>query len=75
MGELIRKLGDIQIGNAHFAIELNKKKKKGNSYDIHIQNESFRINISEKDFCRMTAAVICGNAKIQKYKNGGQKYE
>lgn len=75
MGEIIRKLGEIQIGNACFAVELNKATKKGNSYDIHIQNESFRLNISEKDFCRVAAAVICGNAKIQKYKNGGKRYE
>lgn len=71
MGEMIRKLGEIQIGNTCFAVELNKAAQKGKIYDIHIQNEGFRLNISEQDFCRMAAAVICGNAKIQKYKTEG----
>lgn len=71
MGELIRELGKIQVGDARFIVELNKATQKGKSYDIHIQNESFRLNISEQDFCRMAAAIICGNAKIQRYKTEG----
>ncbi|MCM1303080.1 MAG: hypothetical protein NC305_08490 [Lachnospiraceae bacterium] len=70
MGEIIRKLGEIQIGKMCFDVEINKATQKKNVFDIHIQNESFRLCISERDFCRMAAAVICGNAKMQKYKEG-----
>lgn len=72
MGELIRKLGEIQIGSTCFDVELNKPTQKGSLYDIHIQNGQFRLNMTEQDFCKLAAAVICGNAKLQRYKNGAK---
>lgn len=68
MGEIIKKLGEIRIGNNCFLVELNKGTRKDGKYDIHIQNDFTRLNISEYDFCRMAAAVIHADEKISKYK-------
>ena len=57
MGELLKKLGELQIGSTRFTVELNKSTHKGNAYDIHIQNDRFRLNLSERDFCRMAGRI------------------
>lgn len=68
MGELIKDLGTIHFNNCEYSIELNKCTRKNGMYDIHIQNDRARLNISEQDFCKMAAAVIFADRKIKKYK-------
>lgn len=71
MGELIRELGEIKVGRNRFLVELNKATRKDGKYDIHIQNDFTRLNISEYDFCQMAAAIIYADEKITKYKGRG----
>lgn len=68
MGEKIRNLGKINIGENTYIVELNKSTRKDGKYDIHIQDDFTRLNISEYDFCKMVAAIIHADEKISKYK-------
>ena len=68
MGEKIRDLGSLKIGLNSFNIELNKGTNSMGDYDIHIQNEHVRLNISEYDFCKMAAALIHADEKVNEYK-------
>lgn len=58
MGQVIRKIGEISIGDKHFDIELNHSASGGNYRDIHIQNSSFRLEIPENEFLQMAACVL-----------------
>lgn len=44
MGELIRKVSELKIGNETFAVELNECTNDTGYKDIHIQNDKFRLN-------------------------------
>jgi len=73
MGEIIRNLGKIRIGKSEYKVELNTGTRNDGKYDIHIQNDEVRLNISEYDFCRMAAALIYADEKIRKYKKRGDE--
>lgn len=70
MGEKIRDLGTVVIGNEEFVVELNKGTGTNRKYDIHIQNSKVRLNISEYDFCKIASAIICADKRILHYKEG-----
>ena len=69
MGELIRELNTIRIGDTKLNVELNKGTRRNGNYDIHIQNEHVRLNISEFDFCKVATDIIYSYAKLQDYKS------
>lgn len=58
MGEKIKDLKEITIGNVKLMIELNHgyTKKQGNV--IHIQNKHFRYLLNLNDFLRTAAAIL-----------------
>lgn len=68
MGERIRDLNTISIGNAELVIEENLGTRKGSKFDIHIQNKNFRINITERDFCKIAACIMYANENLRHYK-------
>lgn len=57
MGELIRNLHKISIGNAEFMIELNEG-YTSKDFLIHIQNKHFRYLLKEKDFLEFAATIL-----------------
>lgn len=69
MGEIIRNLSKIKIGDAEFVIEENKGTHSGSNFDIHIQNSHFRLNITEQDFCRIACCIIYARENLNHYKN------
>ena len=71
VGELIRNLGCFHIKGIPYAVELNKCTRPKGLFDVHLQSKTLRLNISEKDFCKMAAAVIYADEKLSKYKNAG----
>lgn len=58
MGERIRVLGHIHIGNEVLDIELNKPPAAGMDYTIHIQNEKIRFESAMRDFLKLAGAVL-----------------
>ena len=69
MGELIRNIKSITIGNAELMIEENKGTHQGSKYDIHVQNSHFRINITDSDFCKMACCILYARENLNHYKN------
>jgi|GEM_PF-2600563 len=57
MGELIRKMGEISLGDASFDVELNEAYVKGGEPCVHIQDPNFRYQMSVSEFYRAAMAV------------------
>lgn len=72
MGEKIKDLQIIKIGNSQLQIELNHSPTLGGYRDIHIQNNIFRCSISEPEFIEMAAYVIAANKRLKELKKIGE---
>lgn len=68
MGEIIKKYGEIEIGGQKFDIELNKPHIVNEEKNIHIQNDNFRLEMSDFEFARLAAAVVFANKQFEKLK-------
>lgn len=68
MGEIIRDLNTIKIGDAELVVEENVGTHSGSEYDIHIQNKHFRLNITEQDFCKIACCIMYANENLKSYK-------
>lgn len=68
MGERIRDLAKIRIGDTEFRIELNKAYYEKASYDIHLQCEKGRIGLSDRDFLKLATCFIAAKDQFLKYK-------
>lgn len=68
MGEIIKNLNKIKVGDNEFFIELNKGTRAEGKYDIHIQNKRFRLNLSEQDFCKIACCIMYANENLNHYK-------
>lgn len=75
MGDVIRKISEIQIGGATLDVELNHSTRSNGFRDIHLQNDKFRLEISENEFLQMAACVLLAKKQfdILKSENGGEK--
>lgn len=58
MGEKIRDIHPIKIGDASLMIELNEGYTPSDGRLIHIQNNKYRYLLKEKDFYRICAMVM-----------------
>ncbi len=69
MGELIRQLGEIEVCNTLYKIELNGPGVLNGPHMIHVQNPSFRFECSEKDFLKICSAVFFAKKNLDSYKD------
>ena len=69
MGEIIRNLNKIKIGDTELVIEENKGTHKGSKFDIHIQNPHFRLNVTEQDFCKIATCILYAKENLSHYKD------
>lgn len=65
MGELIKKVSEIKIGNGTFAVELNESTNDSGYKDIHIQNDKFRLSVPENEFLQMAACVLLAQRQLE----------
>lgn len=68
MGELIRNIKEIQLGNENLMIELNEGYTKREGKLIHIQNKKFRYLLKEKDFMELATTIIRAKEEMDYYK-------
>lgn len=68
MGEKIKDLRKINLGNNQLVLELNEGTHKNGKYDIHLQNHRFRLNVDEKDFIRIASCIMYAKENILSYK-------
>ncbi len=58
MGDVIKKIGEIRLGNALLDVELNHSARGTEFRDIHLQNDKFRLEIPENEFLQMASCVL-----------------
>lgn len=68
MGEIIKKLDSIKLNNIELSIEVNKPHSKNQMNSIHIQSDSFRLEMSEADFLLVALTTMEGIAKLKRLK-------
>lgn len=69
MGEKIRVISQLKLRDMSMDIELNDgtAQKKKPQY-IHLQNERFRLALSDSEYIQMAAAIRSANKKLREYK-------
>ena len=67
MGERIKDLGEFKIGGYMFKVELNHG-NKNEKYNIHIQNDIFKIAYKEREFAKFVGGVIEAKERLKKMK-------
>lgn len=73
MGEKIRDLQKIRLGNSELLVELNEGYTKAQGHVIHLQNEFFRYLLTEKDYLRLTAEILRSKSELDYYKKNFPK--
>lgn len=58
MGELLRKIGTLDINGVKMDVELNAPSAHGLERSVHLQNPSFRLEMSEGDFYQVAGAIL-----------------
>ncbi|MBR4720596.1 MAG: hypothetical protein IK057_02410 [Clostridia bacterium] len=69
MGEKIRDLHDISIGDASLMIELNEGYSASQGRLIHIQNKKFRYLLTERNFYQLSSMVMRAWSEFDFLKN------
>ncbi len=70
MGEKIRDLNEINIGGTSLLIELNHSVSKKRKYDIHIQNQKFRMELPDKEFLQIASSILLAKKNLDIMKKG-----
>ena len=71
MGNKIKELNEIEIGNQKYIIELNGGTKT-ELYDIHIQNNMINICFKDYEFSQFATAIFLANKRMERFK---KRYE
>ena len=75
MGEKIRDVYPLRIGNTKLMVELNENYAQiptwggVKSGEIHLQNDKFRFVLSEEAFIEFSAAILRAKSEIDFYRN------
>lgn len=69
MGEIIREIGVLHIGDESLRVELNHGQGDGYEHEIHVQNDKIRLSMSEVDFCRMATGVLLARKQLRMIKS------
>ena len=70
MGQKIKTLGKFKIGNSEYEVELNKSVSKKSGHDIHIQNEKFRLEMTDLQFVQMASCLLLAKKQFDILKGG-----
>lgn len=68
MGERIKDLSIVTIGNTKFHIELNKAYHENEEYDIHLQCDKGRVGLSDRDFIKLAICFMAAKKQFLQYK-------
>ncbi len=71
MGEKIKDIGELRLGDAEFAVELNHGYTSKNKYSIHIQNEKMRLALNDDDFLKLCGLILRAESELKYLKAQG----
>lgn len=71
MGEVIKKVGTLTLGEFEFEVELNLPSGGSGPNEVHLQTTKFRLAISELDFVQMAKCLLLArkNFDVLKQRN------
>lgn len=72
MGELIKTLGELELGGQSFRIELNHSTSGQDEKEIHIQNDKLRFALPEAQFLQMCAAILLAEKQMEQIKGADE---
>lgn len=70
MGEIIKKIGELEIAGKVFDVELNAPFEPGEELSIHVQNERFRFECTRTEFLQFATLIMRAKENFDYYKNG-----
>ena len=73
MGERIRDLAKMKIGDTQFKIELNASYSHKERYDIHLQCDKGRIGLTDREFLQLATCFMLAKRQFLSYKQGDNK--
>lgn len=68
MGERIKDLAMVNIGNTKFRIELNAAYSANCRYDIHLQCDKGRIGLTDREFLKLATCFAVARKQLEQYK-------
>ena len=68
MGEVLKVLKEIKLGDSKFLIEQNAPMTKQGSKVMHIQNEKFRMEMPEPEFLKLVGAIAYARRNFESMK-------
>ncbi|MCR4651622.1 MAG: hypothetical protein K5662_07670 [Lachnospiraceae bacterium] len=68
MGEWIKNIGELHIGNSVFNVELNEPVSNDSDRIIHIQNDNARFLLTETEFLQMSTLALQAMEQLKNYK-------
>ena len=68
MGEIFKNLGNIEIKDSLYKLEINYPSGKETEYSVHIQGESSRMELSYSEFIDLYYGLISAYKIIRSYK-------
>ncbi|AGF78802.1 hypothetical protein UWK_02262 [Desulfocapsa sulfexigens DSM 10523] len=68
MGEKIKTLSKGKLINTVFEIELNHPNISGYEEVVHIQSDSFRLEIKKNDYIRYALAILLAEENLRNLK-------
>jgi hypothetical protein len=71
MGNKIKELSEIEMGNQKYIVELNGGTKK-EKFDIHIQNKKVNICLKDYEFAQFVTSILVANRRMERFK---KRYE
>ena len=68
MGEIFKNLGNIEIKDSLYKLEINYPSGKETEYSVHIQGESSRMELSYSEFLELYYGLISSYKLLRSYK-------
>ncbi len=68
MGEIIKKVGEVNIKSLTFDVELNEPLDEIVGGNVHIQTKDMRMQLPQVEFYKMVATIKKAEKELKSYK-------
>jgi hypothetical protein len=68
MGEKIKNIGKFTINDNEYVIELNKSSGNSKEFEIHIQSNNTRFELSESEYNQFSSTINLAIENLKKIK-------
>jgi len=68
MGEKIKDIGKLNLKGVCFDVEINDPVDNSNGGIVHIQSHNFRMEMTQRNFYEMAAAIMLAKRQLARIK-------